>query len=203
MNDDRSAFGRTGVLDIILGALIALSLGDLVTHFQTAAVVLNFASLSRFAVFAGTILFAVLFWIERRELIARYYSGSSRGQSAFPLLTVLHLGMIAVVAVVLNFAAPETFGWFLGAFVMFWAIELIVAVALRGYDRKRFAFQIGYASSHCALFAILTTWNSITPWSQPARIMACLLFPLLVVLGEVVWRPRALVRGDVVEPQPV
>jgi hypothetical protein len=202
MNDDRSPFGRTGVLDIILGTLVALSLGKLVTHFHTAAVVLNAASLSRFAVFAGTILFAVLFWLDRRELIGRLYRGSSQ-RPPIQLVAALHLVLIVILAIALNFAAPETIGWFFGANVMFWAVDLIATVILRAYDRKQLAFRIGYASAHLALFAILTTWNSISPWGEATRIVACFLFSLLVVLGQMVWRPRAITPADPAEVQPV
>jgi hypothetical protein len=202
MDDDRSPFASTGVLDIILGALVALSLGKLVTHFHTAAVVLNAASLSRFAVFAGTILFAVLFWLERRELVGRLYRGSSQ-RPPIPLVAALHLVLIVTLAIALNFAAPETIGWFFGANVMFWAVELIATVVLRAYDRKRFAFRIAYSSAHLTLFAILTTWNSISPWGEATRIVACFLFPLLVVLGLMVWRPRAAAAHEPAEVQPV
>jgi hypothetical protein len=194
MNDDRSPSGRTGVLDIILGALVALSLGDLVTHFHTAAVVLNLGSLARLAVFASTMLFAVLFWLERRELIFRLYSEGSR-QPPFPLVAALHLGLIAVLAIALAFAAPETIGWFFGANTMFWAIELVVAVALREFDRQRAVSLIRYASTGCAVFAMLTVWNSIALWGQGGRIVACFLFPLVVVVG-MVWRSRAIVLAE-------
>jgi hypothetical protein len=209
MDRERSPFGRPVVLDVVLGVVIALSLTSIAGQVRTFAAIRTIDSLGRLSLLAAALLFAALYWIEThdtlRRMEMRVAAADPHLPPTHPLRNAVSFGVVALLTLMIAFASVESLGWFLGVSAALWLIDLVAEFAVRQRATSLavpetedvaipFRFLVQYSGINFVIFAALTVWNAVAPWSERVRGAAGITLLAFVLFRHIVWRPRGLRR---------